>query len=117
VERSRQAILAGYAESLQRDVSRRRREREEADVGLRPALLLILRDQVLDVVTAGRLTGQRLGQPGIALAGLRAVRLVDDDRKVAMTLAGDRLQMLSRELLDGADDDPGAALDRLFELA
>jgi hypothetical protein len=65
----------------------------------------------------GLLAGQRVGQRLGALAGLAAVRLVDQDRKFAARLAGHFLQMVSAEFLDGGDDDAGAALDRLFKLA
>ena len=80
VERLRQPVRALGAEALQRHIARRGGEGEVADVGLRPARVLILRDQILDIVTGRALVGgqcvaHRLG----ALARLAAMGLVDND--------------------------------------
>ena len=80
VERLRQPVGALGAEALQCHVPRRGGEGEVADVGLRPARVLVIGDQILDIVAGHTLVARqgiahRLG----ALAGLAAVGLVDND--------------------------------------
>ncbi|CUX36058.1 hypothetical protein AGR7B_Lc100022 [Agrobacterium deltaense RV3] len=78
VKRMREAVRAGRAKTLKRDITRRDREGEVADVHLRAALALVFCDQVFDLIgcpgvfVAAEGIAQRLG----ALAGLRAMRLV-----------------------------------------
>ncbi len=114
----REAIGAHRAETLKRDVAGRRREGEVADVRLRATLALVFRDQVFDLVgrpslfVAAEGIAQRLG----ALAGLRAVRLVDQHREPPRSLSADDAEMVGGKLLDRGDNDLRLTLDRRLQL-
>ena len=90
------------------------REGDVGDVGLRPARGLRRRDGLLDLLVSlvDLVARQRLGQRRCLLAGLRAVRLVDDDAEPFASLPAQLLQPVRRELVYGRDDDTGAGRER-----
>jgi len=124
VERGGLAVWSRVPEQLQGPELRRRREREEAHVRLRPPeqgcpeCELVRGREVLALLF--KLGGdgavrQQLLDRDRHLAALGAVGLVDDE---GVTAVGQRLDLVldEAELVDGRDDDGGSALERRGEL-
>src|SRR5690606_27923315 len=84
VERPRLPVGASHAKPLERDIARSGREGEKAYVRLRTSPPLVLQNHILDVFAAGRFSSESNGQRLCALARLTAVRLIDNDRELAM---------------------------------
>ena len=117
MEGVRFAVRSDAPEALQRDVARSRGEGKKRDVLLRAARFLERQNEVLNILGAGIIAGQRVGHRLSRLPGLRGMRLIDDHREVLAGLSRNRRQMLGAELLYRRDDDPRALDDRVFQIA
>src|SRR5688500_9056598 len=111
-----QAVRALRAEQFHGYVLRSRGEGKITDVFLWSTAFLCLSHGLFNIVRFIR-TGERIFQVLSMCSRLRAMSLVDQHGKFTHALTRYFFQMISREFVDGGNDDPRTLLNSFFELA